>query len=90
MKKLIIGLLVFLLVMGTVSAWWIKKKNPDTLQGDINGDCKVDENDLKLFEPHFGARRGDWNFVPCFDLNQDDKLNVLDLIIIGANYGKSC
>ena len=59
------------------------------LPGDINGDGRVDGADLVLFGLHFGALRGDANYLAAADFNGDGKIDGLDLAILAANFGQT-
>jgi lysophospholipase L1-like esterase len=60
-----------------------------TLQGDLNLDNRVDGADLVIFALHFGALRGDANYVASADLNADGMVDGVDLAILASNFGKS-
>ncbi len=59
------------------------------LPGDINGDGRVDGADLVLFGLHFGALRGDANYLAAADFNNDGKIDGLDLAILAASFGQT-
>lgn len=59
------------------------------LQGDINGDNRVDGADLVLLGLHFGALRGTANYNAAADFNNDGQVDGLDLAILSANFGQS-
>jgi hypothetical protein len=46
--------------------------------GDINGDGKVDLADLQDFAPSYGSRKGDPNYNPAADSNQNGIINLYD------------
>jgi len=58
------------------------------LQGDTNGDCKVDIFDLAKIGLCYG--KAPTGTCTNADLNQDGKINIFDLATVGLNYGKSC
>ena len=58
------------------------------LQGDVNGDGRVDGADLILFGLHFGASRGAANYNAAADFNNDGLIDGLDLAILAANFGQ--
>jgi lysophospholipase L1-like esterase len=60
-----------------------------SLQGDLNGDNRVDGADLVIFALHFGAMRGDPAYSASADLNGDGTIDGLDLAILASNFGKS-
>ncbi len=59
------------------------------LPGDVNGDGRVDIEDLVLFSRAFGSRKGDPNYDPRADFNNDGVLDGLDLILLAYNWGRS-
>ncbi|HEY2293900.1 MAG TPA: GDSL-type esterase/lipase family protein [Thermoanaerobaculia bacterium] len=59
------------------------------LQGDVNGDGRVDGSDLILFGLHFGAQRGETNYSAAADFNNDGRIDGLDLAILAANFGQT-
>ena len=59
------------------------------LQGDVNGDNRVDGTDLILFGLHFGALRGTAAYSAAADLNSDGAIDGLDLAILAANFGQT-
>jgi hypothetical protein len=59
------------------------------LQGDVNGDNRVDGADLILLGLHFGALRGTANYSAAADCNSDGAIDGLDLAILAANFGQT-
>jgi lysophospholipase L1-like esterase len=59
------------------------------LQGDLNGDNRVDGMDLVLLALHFGAVQGDPAYDATADLNADGRVDGLDLAILAAGFGQS-
>lgn len=59
------------------------------LQGDVNGDNRVDGADLVLFGLHFGALRGTASYLAAADFNNDGTIDGLDLAILAANFGQT-
>lgn len=56
-----------------------------TLIGDINGDGKVNFADLQAFAPTYMARRGDAEYVPAADFNQNGIINLYDAKVLLHN-----
>lgn len=54
--------------------------------GDINGDGKVDMEDLTLLGQAWQSMPGDRNWNQNADLNNDGKIDLFDLAIIGQNW----
>ena len=61
----------------------------NALQGDVNGDNRVDGTDLILFGLRFGAQRGAANYLATADFNADGQIDGLDLAILAANFGQT-
>ena len=59
------------------------------LQGDLNGDNRVDGMDLVLLALHFGANQGDPTYDATADLNADGHIDGLDLAILAASFGQT-
>ena len=59
------------------------------IPGDINGDGVVNIIDLVAVGSHFGARRGDPNYLSAADLNNDGVINIIDLTIVGSTFGRT-
>lgn len=62
---------------------------PQGIPGDIDGSGRVDGADLIQLALHFGARRGEIDYLPAADLNGDGSIDGLDLAILASNFGKS-
>ena len=60
------------------------------LQGDVNGDCRVNIIDFVYVILSYGSEPGDRNWNPDADLNQDNRVNIFDLAMVGRNYGDRC
>jgi GDSL-like Lipase/Acylhydrolase family/Dockerin type I domain len=59
------------------------------LQGDLNGDGRVDGIDLVRFGRSFGSQRGDTSWNEDADFNADGKIDGLDLAVLASNFGRS-
>jgi len=59
------------------------------LQGDINGDHVVNNQDLILLKQAYGAVPGAPNWNQNADLNYDLLIDAIDLDLLGKNYGKT-
>ena len=55
-----------------------------TLQGDINRDKRIDENDLTSYMNYTGLRRGDGDFdyVSIGDINQNGLIDAYDISVV--------
>ncbi len=58
--------------------------------GDIDRDGGVDSFDLGKLAYAYGSIPGSANWNPEADLNSNGRVDILDLFIIGRNYGKFC
>lgn len=54
------------------------------ITGDVNGDNRINIQDLAAMGNRFGQGPGS---LPCTDLNQDGTVNILDLSRAASNYG---
>jgi hypothetical protein len=52
------------------------------IEGDLNGDGKVDQADVVLFQQAYGSVRGDPNYNPDADFDGDGRVTVNDLRIL--------
>ena len=59
------------------------------VDGDVNGNGRVDFTDLLRIAFSLGSRPGRWRWNPACDLNGDLKVNFIDLWIAFMNFGKS-
>jgi len=57
--------------------------------GDVNGDKKIDIQDISMAALAFGTNPNHSRWKPEADLNQDDKIDIYDLAIVAQNYGKT-
>jgi lysophospholipase L1-like esterase len=64
-------------------------RGTNQIQGDLNGDGRVDGTDLVLFGLHFGAQRGDPRYDPNADFNADGSIDGLDLAILASSFGQT-
>jgi hypothetical protein len=60
------------------------------LFGDLNGDGKVDLDDVLIVSLAFGSYPGARNWNPDADTNRDNKIDLTDVLNIYINYGKTC
>lgn len=58
--------------------------------GDINGDGVISITDVVITALAFGSRPGDPNWNPDADLRPDNIIDIIDFVIIGVNFGKTC
>jgi len=56
--------------------------------GDVNGDEVVGGVDLALFQLAYGSRLGDVYWDSDCDFNSDYVVDVVDLFVLGENFGK--
>ncbi|RLG43172.1 MAG: hypothetical protein DRN81_07120 [Thermoproteota archaeon] len=61
---------------------WVK------LEGDVNGDNKVDIADIAAASYAFGSYPGHPRWDPMADLNLDGRVTIHDLLMIARNFGK--
>jgi PKD repeat protein len=58
------------------------------LEGDINGDGRVDGKDIAIAAKAFGTRPGDLLWDPRADVNGDDRVDGKDISIISKHFGQ--
>jgi len=58
------------------------------LEGDANGDEKVDILDFSLLAMAFNARVGDGRYNPLTDFNDDGKVDILDFSLLAMNFNR--
>jgi hypothetical protein len=61
-------------------------KQSHTLVGDINGDGIVDDADLHAFMCAFNTQLGDARYNPACDFNQDGRVDIRDLALLGQQF----
>ena len=59
------------------------------LQGDVNGDGVVDNNDMLAVDAVLGSRPGSSNWNPNADLNRNGTVTTSDRIVVYQNMGHS-
>jgi plastocyanin len=60
------------------------------LQGDVNGDGKVDITDLVLVASRFLATSGMPQYNSSADLDQDGIIDIVDLVLVSSHFLQSC
>jgi len=59
-----------------------------TIPGDVNGDFKVNMQDLYLLILHFGCQNGSPRYIANCDINGDGKIDMKDAFIITSHFGE--
>jgi hypothetical protein len=59
-----------------------------TIPGDINGDFKVNLQDLVSLASAYGSKPGDANWNPNADIDGNGVVGLSDLVILAAHYGQ--
>jgi hypothetical protein len=60
------------------------------LLGDLNGDGKIDLDDVLTVSLAFGSYPGHPNWNPNADINRDNKIDLADVLTVAINFGKTC
>lgn len=55
---------------------------------DLNGDGKVDIQDVAVVASTLGSYSGHPRWNPIADVNRDNKVNIIDIVLIAKNFGK--
>lgn len=64
--------------------------NFETIMGDVTMNCKVGISDLANVGSTYNSIKGEEGWNPNADLNNDGKIDIFDLAIVGLNYGNEC
>jgi len=59
------------------------------LGGDCNDDDIIDIHDATILGPAFDSAPGDANWDPQADINANDKVDILDAVLLSGNWNKS-
>ncbi|HYB68378.1 MAG TPA: CARDB domain-containing protein, partial [Candidatus Acidoferrales bacterium] len=59
------------------------------LLGDVNGEGKVDMNDIMTILNAFGSYPGHARWNAACDLNQDGRIDLADIVLALMNFGKT-
>ena len=59
-----------------------------SILGDVNGNGKVEGDDLLLVASHFGKELGDPDYFRMFDLNGDGYIGIDDIFIAASHFGQ--
>ena len=59
------------------------------IQGDVNGDGKVDIFDAIALGHSLGTVPGSPNYNPSADLNSDGKIDIFDALVLASYFGKT-
>lgn len=85
--------LIFLVLSIVMFSFVVNVQKTYALEGDINGDGKVDMLDISFVAYYFGSFNGTkahphgWN--PQADINGDQKVDMMDIAIVAKNFGKT-
>jgi len=61
---------------------------PPVIEGDINGDGRVNILDAVIIALHFGAHAGEPNYDLYADVNKDGVVNILDMVVVAIHFGQ--
>jgi len=89
-KKTINGItLAILFVAFAMLAFSLQRAKANGLIGDVDGNGVVNMDDLRLAAKAFGSTSTSPRWNPDADINLDGKIDMKDLYIIVANFGKT-
>jgi hypothetical protein len=60
------------------------------LMGDVNGDGKVNMDDISAVLDAFGSYPGHSRWNPNADLDPNNRIDMSDVVLVLSNFGKSC
>ena len=60
-----------------------------TIPGDVDADRDVDIFDIVAIVTAYGSAEGDPEYVPNYDINDDGKVDIFDIVIASGNYKKT-
>jgi len=58
--------------------------------GDVNGDGKVNMDDISAVLDAFGSYPGHPRWNPNADLDPNNRIDMSDVVLVLSNFGKSC
>jgi Ca2+-binding EF-hand superfamily protein len=59
-----------------------------TLVGDVNGDGKVNIEDVAIVSKHFGTTPSSPTWNPACDLDNNGKVDIADVAIVAQAFGQ--
>jgi hypothetical protein len=62
----------------------------ECMLADFDCNCEVNIADVMQVARRWGARLGDPSYDPRFDLDQDGDIDIVDLSIVAAAWGRTC
>jgi hypothetical protein len=89
MKKAIATAILLLILATMVAVFNARSVMADGLEGDINGDGKVEGLDVVILAKYWGSVSGDGRYDADYDLNADGKIDGLDIAVVAAHFGES-
>ena len=81
--------LTFIVLSLSMIAISVQRASANGITGDVNGDGQVNLKDFFAACKAFGATEGTPRYNANADLNHDGVVDMLDLLIIRANFGLS-
>jgi hypothetical protein len=60
-----------------------------SIQGDVNGDGKVNIVDITIAATAYSSRPGDQKWSSNADLDENGSINIIDISAIAKEYGKT-
>ena len=73
-----------------LSGYWGMQPPLCRLFGDLNGDRKVDADDIQQVASRWRMTDVDPNWEKRYDLNVDGVINIVDLMLVSAHWGETC
>ena len=81
--------MTFIVLSLSMVAITVQRASANGITGDVNGDGQVNLKDFFTACRAFGATSGSPRYNANADLNSDGIIDMLDLLIIRANFGQT-
>jgi hypothetical protein len=59
-----------------------------TIPGDVDADFDVDIYDIVGIASCYGAKKGEWQYAPVCDINDNEVIDIYDVVIACTHYGQ--
>jgi len=87
-KRRRIGFLILLCIAVIILFLLLNKPQPQRKPYDLNGDGKIDIEDLEALKQHFGSYPGHPRWNENCDLNHDGIIDLQDAYLLAEKFGE--